>query len=74
MEKIDGKFHFFLGCVCCRMLNIIKMNTNIATRWVNLLIPDALFFYRKHFFFLLKTSENRKVFGDRERVHWEELG
>ena len=46
----------FLCCVCCRILNIIKMNTNIATRWVNPLIPNALFFYS------LKTSENRKVF------------
>ena len=41
----------------------------VKSHFFNPFIPNAPFLY------LLKTSENRKVFsGGRERVHWEQMG
>ena len=50
-------------------LNKILFLGNSTMKKVNPFVPNAPFLY------LLKTSENRKVFsGGREGVHWEQMG
>ena len=50
------------------ILIIFKVLSGFISAVLNPFVPNVPFLYPQ------KTSENRKVSGGRERVHWEEMG